>query len=168
MIRKILTSDLELFINIRLESLRIDSNSFLSTYEEEIKNSIHIWKNYIMKSEWFGYFVEKKLIGIINLKIAKKTKISHTAEISGLFINPEFRRNNIAKKLVNFTENYSSEKNILQIYLGCHANNEKAINLYQNLGYKIIAVRPCYIRIDNQYFDDLIMYKNLNSQISEY
>ncbi|GDX36728.1 hypothetical protein LBMAG18_12390 [Alphaproteobacteria bacterium] len=51
----------------------------------------------------------------------------------------------------------------MQIYLGCKAVNEVAINLYKKLSYKIIATRPdyTYSKLQNKYFDDVIMLKIL-------
>ena len=100
---------------------------------------------------------------MINLQLSNKIKTAHIAEISGLYIKKKFRKSGIAKKLILFAEEFCIQKNILQIYLGCKAVNEVAINLYKKLSYKIIATRPdyAYSKLQNKYFDDLIMLKIL-------
>lgn len=151
------------FINLRLESLEQNPDSFLSTFVEEIKYSQQDWHNKLLSGYWFGYFDNDQLCAMINLQLSKKLKTVHIAEIGGLFIKNEFRKNGIAKKLILFAEEFCAQKNILQIYLGCNAENEMAINLYKKLSYKIIATRPnyTYSKLLNKYSDDVIMLKIL-------
>lgn len=149
------------FINLRLEALKSEPNSFLSTFEEEVKFSNQEWENKLKNSFWFGFFEQEILVALINFEIAKKTKISHIAEIGGLYIKPSNRNLGIAQKLIKFVEDFAKQKNILQIYLGCNYSNKIAINLYEKLGYKIIAIRPNFAKIGDQYFDDVIMLKIL-------
>lgn len=119
------------FINLRLESLEQNPDSFLSTFDEEVKYSQQDWHNKLLTSNWFGYFDNDQLCAMINLQLSKKLKTAHTAELGGLNIKNQFRKNGIAKKLILFTEEFCAQKNILQIYLGCNAENQPAINLYK-------------------------------------
>lgn len=161
MIEIIDSNQLNSFINLRLEALKTEPNNFLSTFEEEIKYSNLDWQQKLQNSFWFGFFEENNLIAMISFEIAKKNKINHTAEIGGLYIKHSHRKLGIATKLIKFVENFAKQKNILQIYLGCNFNNKIAINLYEKLGYKIIAIRPNFAKINNEYFDDVIMLKIL-------
>ena len=161
MIEIIDSNQLNSFINLRLEALKNEPNNFLSTFEEEIKYSNLDWQQKLQNSFWFGFFQENNLIAMISFEIAKKNKINHTAEIGSLYIKNSHRNLGIATKLIKFVENFAKQKNILQIYLGCNFNNKIAINLYKKLGYKIIAIRPNFAKINNEYVDDVIMLKIL-------
>jgi len=161
MIEIIDSNQLNSFINLRLEALKTEPNNFLSTFEEEIKYSNLDWQQKLKNSFWFGFFQENNLIAMISFEIAKKNKINHTAEIGSLYIKHSHRNLGIATKLIKFVEYFAKQKNILQIYLGCNFNNKIAINLYEKLGYKIIAIRPNFAKIKNEYVDDVIMLKIL-------
>lgn len=163
MIKILQSINLNDFINLRLESLEQNPESFLSTFVEEVNYTKQDWQNKLQSGYWFGYFDNDQLCAMINLQLSNKIKTAHIAEIGGLYIKKQLRKSGIAKKLILFAEEFCIQKNILQIYLGCNAENEVAINLYKKLSYQIIATRPdyAYSKLQNKYFDDLIMLKIL-------
>ena len=159
MIKKITKKYFEQFILLRLESLKTEPNSFLSTFDEEKKYSKQQWQNKFNQGVWFGYFKDGNMIAMVNFLIGNKVKIMHTSEISGLYVKKEYRGQGLAKQLVEFILQYAKKKKISQIYLGCNANNINAINLYKKFGFKVFATRPKYVRINNIFFDDFLMVK---------
>ncbi len=58
------------------------------------------------------------------------------SQILLLYVVPEHRRLGIGKALIQQAEAWAKEKGDRQIGLQVFVNNHKAINLYQNLGYK--------------------------------
>jgi ribosomal protein S18 acetylase RimI-like enzyme len=53
-----------------------------------------------------------------------------------LYVNPEYRRLGIGKALIEEGTNWAIAKNYQQISLQTFTNNQIALNLYQNLGFK--------------------------------
>ena len=160
MIKKITKKYFEQFILLRLESLKTEPNSFLSTFDEEKKYSKQQWQNKFNQGMWFGCFnANGDIIAMANFLIGNKVKIIHTSEISGLYVKKEYRGQGFAKQLIEFILQYAKKQKISQIYLGCNANNINAINLYKKFGFKVFATRPKYVRINNIFFDDFLMVK---------
>ncbi len=83
-----------------------------------------------------GFFINSNLVGFLDYSI-----IYDRLEVNYIFVKEEYRRKNIAYTLLKYIiDNY----NFVNITLEVNINNNKAINLYQKLGFKIIAIRPKY------------------------
>ncbi|MFP4844707.1 GNAT family N-acetyltransferase [Winogradskyella sp. PE311] len=77
---------------------------------------------------FFGYYMDKNLTGIIEIKNYK----AHT-DICSLVVHPNFFRLGIAKSLLNYVfNNFKSE--LYTVETG--TNNNPAIQLYKKLGFK--------------------------------
>jgi len=81
-------------------------------------------------------FEDKKIIGVINYDL-----IYDRIEINHILVLEEYRRNNIASKLVNYLINNNDIKNIT---LEVNCNNKAAINLYSKLGFVEVSIRKNY------------------------
>jgi ribosomal protein S18 acetylase RimI-like enzyme len=78
--------------------------------------------------EFWAYFVNKKIVGIISFKTSKSV-----LDIHRLAVHPDFLRREIASDLLDFIENMESINNVVV----CTAkNNKPAINIYLKKGYK--------------------------------
>ena len=83
-----------------------------------------------------GFYINSNLVGFLDYSI-----IYERLEINYIFVKEEYRRKNIAYTLLKYIiDNYNYENITLEV----NVNNNKAINLYQKLGFKIIAIRPKY------------------------
>ena len=83
-----------------------------------------------------GFYINSNLVGFLDYSI-----IYERSEINYIFVKEEYRRKNIAYTLLKYIiDNYNYENITLEV----NVNNNKAINLYQKLGFKIIAIRPKY------------------------
>ena len=86
----------------------------------------------------------KKIIGAIvgkfftPLRISKYKKKGH---ISNLYINRNYRKKGIAKKLVKKTLEWLKENKVLHASLEIHGDNQPAINLYRKLGFSNFTVK---------------------------
>ena len=68
-----------------------------------------------------------------------------TIDIINIAVLPEYRREKIATKLINYI---SSNNNINQILLEVRESNEVAIKFYENLGFKQLRI------IKNYYYNE--------------
>ena len=100
-----------------------------------------------------GIEEEGKLIGLISCSIT-----DYDADIEGITIASEFRRNGFAKALLGLLEVKLKEKKIEKIFLEVRQSNTPAKNLYLGAGYKEINVRKKYYS-DGE--DAVIMAKEL-------
>lgn len=100
-----------------------------------------------------GIEEENKLIGLITCSIT-----DYDADIEGITIDNEYRRNGFAKALLGLLEVKLKEKNIEKVFLEVRLGNTPAKNLYLGAGYKEISVRKKYYS-DGE--DAVIMAKEL-------
>ena len=67
------------------------------------------------------------------------------AEIITMGVNPEMRHNGIASAMITIIEKNIKNQGIKKIFLQIASNNIPAQKLYENLGYKVVSLRPrCY------------------------
>lgn len=76
--------------------------------------------------------------------------------ITNVSVNPEFRRKNIASKLIKTLIDECYAKMIKYITLEVRVSNDAAIALYEKFGFKSIGVRKKYYQDNNE--DALIMF----------
>lgn len=113
------------------------STKLLTDYAEDKKPLSNIQEDYFDKGGHFWVVEEakeNKLIGMIGLKI-----ISHDiGKMKSLRVDPNYRRQGIAKKLIAILEEYAKDKGIKKIILGVGSDKDSlpAIKLYQSVGYK--------------------------------
>ena len=74
-----------------------------------------------------------------------------------MFVKNENRGEGVGLELVNHVKIYAKNNDIKHLYLGCNAQNYGAIKLYKKCGFKVYGTRPDYTKIDNKFYDDLIM-----------
>ena len=83
-----------------------------------------------------GFFIDDTIVGFLDYSV-----IYDRLEVNYIFVKEKYRRQHIAYRLLSYIiDNYSYENITLEVNI----NNIKAINLYQKLGFKIIATRPNY------------------------
>ena len=142
---------------IRLEALQKSPDSFLASFEEESQSPDNIWIEKLENSTHFGYFFNEKIIAFCQLTFEKAKKISHIATLSSMFVRDERRGEGVGLELVNYVKNYAKNNGVKHLYLGCNSQNFGAIKLYKKCGFKVYGTRPDYTKIDNKFYDDLIM-----------
>lgn len=109
---------------------------------------------YIIKSDTedvFGFYDNNKLVGFIHV-----LKTYECLEIINVVVDTDYRKQGIASKLIDYVVDYYSD--LEYILLEVNEHNDKAINLYNKLKFKVINVRKKYYGND----DALIMRKEVN------
>ncbi len=87
----------------------------------------------------FGYYVEDILKGFIGIDTG-----IYEYEIESVLVDKEFRRQGIAKKLLNQALKLARENAIESVFLEVRKNNLPAIKLYCEAGFNQIGERKGY------------------------
>lgn len=134
MIKEIDLNDIE-----ELKKLTINFN-FELTIEDLKKENDH----------YIGYIDNQRLVAFLNYSIYYER-----VEINYIFVIPEYRRHNIATKMLN----YMLEKieNLDNITLEVRESNNGAIELYKTFGFEECAIRKNYYGNE----DAILMMKKL-------
>ncbi|MFX0132917.1 MAG: GNAT family N-acetyltransferase [Candidatus Hodarchaeota archaeon] len=144
--------------DLRLEALKSDPIAFSSSYEEEKNITEDEWKKRINNA--LLAFSNDKLVGIIVYIINNKNKTKHIANIFGVYVKKEYRRQGIGKKMI---ENALKiiQKNVIvsKIKLGVNPELKAAVKLYEKCGFNIVGRLKNELKVDGKFYDELIMEK---------
>lgn len=126
---------------------------FLSNYYREFdENGVNIFDNGPF-SNVFVYEKDRKIIGFISYSI-----IYERAEIDYIYVEEAYRRNNIAKELMDLCIEDATKRGCKNITLEVNKKNEKGLGLYQKYGFTEAAVRSKYYNGE----DGILMIRELN------
>ena len=161
-IREIQEKDAESFLNLLLE---LDHETkFMMLEPGERKNDPEVTRSIIKKNlkDSFMYVAEEedKLFGFLNGQRGSANRIKHTAYIV-IGILSSHRGKGIGKKLFEELEKWFEENDIKRLELTVMTHNEKAINLYKKMGFKIEGVKEHSILMEGKFIDEYYMGKIL-------
>lgn len=142
---------------LRLFALKNEEFAFLSTVEDDLKLMPKDWKKRLNTC----FFAEenKKLIGMVAISFSKKEKTKHVCELVALFVLPEYRKNGVAKKLLDYFIKECKKNKIKKITLDIISCNTAAKKFYLKNGFKIVGVFKKEFFINKKYFDEVSMEK---------
>lgn len=102
---------------------------------------------------------KKKIIGIANItKLINKQ--NHVGGL-GISIAKNFRNEGIGKYVMKLLDKLARKINIKILRLEVFSNNERAIHVYEKMGYVKYGKLPKGIKHRREYVDDVMMYKKL-------
>ena len=161
-IRILKESDAHIYQELRLDALKMNPESFGSTYEREAGFTLETVMERIKPTKdkyIMGAFDPKgSLVGIVTFIRENDTKNRHKGNVFGMYIAPHSRGQGLGKVLMK--ELISKAKNcdgLEQINLTVVSNNDHAKNLYQSLGFKVYGTERNALKDQGHYFDEDLM-----------
>jgi len=125
------------------------------------------------KDSWYHNIKKEKEICIVaeNQKLRSLNNIIGQCEISnsnwdadlhvgilGIIVKNEYRDLGIGFNLIDLAIRESKTLNNKEkIILSCFSTNERAINLYEKLGFERVGVRKKQFYMDSKYYDEVLM-----------
>lgn len=157
---KLLTkNDASAYWELRLEALQQSPEAFGTSYEEaiqrtnpieQVEKSLQTEGNYT-----FGAFHKDKLVGMVVLSQEGYLKMKHRANIFAMYVSPQARGLGGGKALLMQAINKAkSIEEIEKINLSVVSTNEKAINLYTQLGFKVFGIEGKALKVGDTYYDE--------------
>jgi RimJ/RimL family protein N-acetyltransferase len=170
--RKLLPDDSQNYRMLRLESLMKAPESFGSSYEEEsLIPRLRMEANIEKESSdqlMFGAYDNKLLVGICGFMRENQRKSRHRGVIVQMFVKEKYQGKGVGERLIRSIVKYAfSVAAVEQLTLGVVTTNEKALRLYEKLGFQEYGVHYKYFKIGDRYFDQklMILYKeNFNQE----
>jgi len=148
------------FKSLRLDALQHDPLAFGSSYEEEINFPDKTWKERI-KDTLFATFNDNP-VGMIVFVINPRIKLSHVAEIFGVYVKEEYRDKKIGKQLIESAINLIRQsKSVIKIKLTVTSVQDSAIQLYSSFGFEIVGRLNKELKYEDEFYDGIIMEKML-------
>lgn len=167
-IRLLTKNDAPAYQALRLQSLQVNPEAFLSSYENESKLhdsafADHLdWAYHPPSFGYFGVFVGEQLAGYIQTGKNYLEKQEHVSSLYNLYVSTDFRHQGLATKLIeHVTQLLEKNESIERVFLSCTAKNPSAYRLYKKLGFHRIGVKAKAVKWNGQYDDEIEMVKLL-------
>lgn len=96
-------------------------------------------------------------IGYITVKPRKQSRLKHTAELT-MGVSSGYRGKGVGRELLNRAMNKIAFEKIIEIvYLMVRADNLPASRLYENSGFRQLAILEHDTKSDGKYYDGILM-----------
>ncbi|MDV7765784.1 GNAT family protein [Peribacillus sp. SIMBA_075] len=159
-VRLLTPSDAESYWALRIEGLKNYPEAFATSYEEAInkENPIEqVANNLKTKGNFtFGAFDEyEELIGVVTLIQEQHKKLQHRANIFAMYVTSKKSGLGVGKTLLTEAINKAKEiDDVEKINLTVVTSNQKAKNLYANLGFKVFGFEEKALKVNGVYYDE--------------
>ena len=163
-IREATDDDLQQYRKLRLESLKLHPEAFGRDYETEKEVPLAEWKNKFIIDSNDTIFVAQageNLIGIAGIKRSPSIKTAHNAGIWGVYVAANCRGKKVGENLIKDCVQWAKQKELFSVKLSVVATNASAIHLYLKCGFQVYGVEPRVIRLNQNFYDELLMIKIL-------
>lgn len=155
MLEKVKASDFKIIYGLYMNP---EINPFL-LYEMMDEASFQpIFDDLLKEDILYLYKENNQIIGMCKL-IRLKYRCEHIMYLGGLAIDSDFSGKGFGKKMILEIINFCSKIGILRIELSVAIHNQKAIQLYEKMGFEKEGILRNYavLKKDNIMFDEIIM-----------
>ena len=158
-IRKLTPDDCEAYRACRLDALRDSPHSFASSYEEEVRmtnEAIHErFAAHPPESAFFGAFDGERIVGLTGIFREERLKRRHKMNIVSVFVQPEYRGQGIATRLVETAIAHARKiDGVERIDLAVESANVPAKSLYASFGFQSWGTEPSFAKVDGVEYDE--------------
>lgn len=166
-IRLLTATDAPAYQALRLKALQTNPESYLAVFESEKQKSLDafIWEiratTHPPLSGYYGLFKNSALIGYAQLEHMLIPKQQHLAYLYNLYVDPDFRSQGNATRLVKHLADLASNHGIERLLITCNRSNLPAQAFYKKLGFQQYAIREKSVKWQGKYDDELEMVKEL-------
>jgi ribosomal protein S18 acetylase RimI-like enzyme len=126
-----------------------------STKKQSKKKWIEQIKNMIFAMH------DDKIIGMLALVEGRSANTKHWAEIFSVFVNKDYRKKGIAKKLFIKAFDIAKKKKYIKVKIAVNTINKPAYNLYKKMGFVKVGKISKELKINEIYYDEYILEKLL-------
>lgn len=159
-VRRIAAEEAELYKDIRLEMLRLNPESFGEAHGDALKKEIEFYEDRLKGGYVAGCFKDGKIVATAGVYEPLENKKRHKAVLWGVYTTPEYRGQGIGRALCkNALDNVSEAIELIQ--LSVVKGKDTALGLYKDLGFKEYGLEEKALKIDGQYYDEILMVKFL-------
>lgn len=155
MIRKATTDDFDFIYELYMHP---QNNPFL-LYEQMHTNAfLPIFNGLQSKGLLYIYEVDSIQTGMCKL-VPQQHRNSHIVYLGGLAIHPFFGGKGEGKKMMEDIIDHVRQQGFLRIELSVAVSNEKAIRLYEKVGFvkEGILKKYTHLKAENKFIDEVMM-----------
>jgi RimJ/RimL family protein N-acetyltransferase len=160
-VRRLETSDVPNYRELRLESLKGHPEAFGSSWEYEAAKPSSWWAELVETNTVFGGWVNSSpLVGVACLRIHDAIKLRHKGVLWGMYVRPDARGTGLAVALVQQVVEHARPL-IEHVCTSVVASNAAARRLYGKAGFKEYGLERRALKLGNEYYDEVLMALSL-------
>ncbi|MEH6624976.1 MAG: GNAT family N-acetyltransferase [Motiliproteus sp.] len=163
-LRPLSMDDAEAFMVLRLSALKANPECFCSTLEEVQQQHISYYRQllsaHLESSQQFifgAFSPATGLRGIIAIERLSGSLRSHRGRIWGLLVDPDFRRQGVARELCLLSIAQAKKMALEKVNLELTGEAVAALHLYRVLGFRIECIEPLAFKHHGRYLDEIRM-----------
>jgi len=158
--------DLEAFKQIRIEAVQDTPSAFAESIAQVNSKSDGEFRHHLSDHGAgdfvLGAFHESVLIGVAGFYRDVPGKLRHKGHIWGVYVQPQYRRSGIARKLLQtLIDKTKALSGIKQITLTVVTTNGPAVALYESLAFRIYGTETDAIEVDGVFYNEYLMQRLL-------
>lgn len=164
-IRRLNAADAPDYRAVRLRSLREHPEAFTSSYEEDEQQPPEATLqrlSHASRKVW-GAFENGALVGTIGLDPETRGRGRHKATVVGMYVAPEVTARGVGRALLDTLVTDARANGFELLVLTVTEGNDRAISLYQRVGFQSFGIEPRAIKIGEQAFAKNHMYLHLKN-----
>ncbi|AWY43007.1 GNAT family N-acetyltransferase [Pseudomonas putida] len=149
---------------LMLEAYDRHPQAFTSSVRERASMPLSWWESRLngKLDVVFGGFVEGRLAGIAGLAFEPREKARHKATLFGMYVAAGVRQCGMGYQLVQTVLDEAWRHQELRlIKLTVTAGNDAAFNLYKRCGFIQFGLEPMAVRVGEEYFDKIHMWREI-------
>lgn len=160
-IRRLSATDAALYRDLRLEGLKTHPQAFTAAYEIESCKPLDWFAERLERWEILGGAVsESGICGIMGLAQHDTPRKAHMGDVVGVYLQPDARGTGLAKALLDAVIDRARGR-LEALTLGVGAYNAPAQKLYQQAGFRPVALLKRELRVGDTYYDEILMRLDL-------
>jgi RimJ/RimL family protein N-acetyltransferase len=163
--RHLTSEDAEKLRELRREVVAVSPVGMGTTLAEELQRPMEFFRSELSfqaPSRVFAAMSGDKLVATAGIRWPTTHPSGrHKTILYGVQTAPQFRRQSLARRLVNEAVDYAFSLGCLRIYLYVYVPNAEAVSLYESLGFQISGAEPEELHIGGTYYD--LQYMSLRN-----
>jgi len=156
-VRRLETSDVEDYRELRLEGLKGHPEAFASSWEHEADKPLSWWAERLEANTVFGGWVNSsRLVGVAGFRVRDAIKLRHKGVLWGMYVRPEARGTGLAAALVQRVVEHARTL-VEEVCLTVVTSNAAARRLYSAAGFKEYGLERRALRVGSEDYDEVLM-----------
>ena len=156
-VRRLETSDVEDYRELRLEGLKGHPEAFASSWEHEADKPFSWWAERLEANTVFGGWVNSsRPVGVAGFRVRDAVKLQHKGVLWGMYVRPEARGTGLAAALVQQVLEHARTL-VEEVCLTVVTSNVAARRLYCAAGFKEYGLERRALRVGSEYYDEVLM-----------
>jgi RimJ/RimL family protein N-acetyltransferase len=161
-VRRLEADDVAIYRELRLEALTSHPEAFGASWEDESVRPASWWTERLEMNTVFGGWIDRSpLLGIAGFHANGAAKLRHKGILWGMYVRPDGRGTGLAGSLVQRVIEHARPL-VEEICLTVVSSNDAAHRLYRAAGFEQYGLERRALKIDNEYYDEVLMALSLH------